>query len=215
MQFREDIILVLRDHGNGGLLVHRVEQLPAFPRCAENVGIARREILLDLIVVLVVLVLVRLILVASILFGGLAVILCDQGSLCVHSVMAKFPAVLPGEGFQGVGVFTVLDFDGSPAINCVCESLHTLRVAAKPQSGKGRRGFGVPYYGVGVAEEADLAFGVVVGDLHQFACAHSWSVSFLCLMHKKAAATPEWGNCGFCAWSVRYLGSDKSPLGAH
>ena len=95
MQFREDIILVLRDHGNGGLLVHRVEQLPAFPRCAENVGIARREILLDLIVVLVVLVLVRLILVASILFGGLAVILCDQGSLCVHSVMAKFPAVLP------------------------------------------------------------------------------------------------------------------------
>ena len=79
--------------------------------------------------------------------------------------MAKFPAVLPGEGFQGVGVFTVLDFDGSPAINCVCESLHTLRVAAKPQSGKGRRGFGVPYYGVGVAEEADLAFGVVVGEL--------------------------------------------------
>lgn len=85
---------------------------------------------------------------------------------------------------------TVLDFDGSPAINCVCESLHTLRVAAKPQSGKGRRGFGVPYYGVGVAEEADLAFGVVVGDLHQFACAHSWSVSFLCLMHKKSRSHP-------------------------
>lgn len=78
----------------------------------------------------------------------------------------------------------------SPAINCVCESLHTLRVAAKPQSGKGRRGFGVPYYGVGVAEEADLAFGVVVGDLHQFACAHSWSVSFLCLMHKKSRSHP-------------------------
>lgn len=83
LQFREDIILVLRNHGNGGLLVHRVEQLPAFPRRAENVGIARREILLDLIVVLVVLVLVRLrvILVAGILFGGLAVILCDQGIL--------------------------------------------------------------------------------------------------------------------------------------
>ena len=192
MQFCEDIILVLRDHGNGGLLVHRVEQLPVFPRCAENVGIARREILLDLIVVLVVLVLVRLrvILVAGILFGGLAVILRDQGSLCVHSVMAEFPAVLPGEGFQGVGVLTILDFDGSSAINCVCESLHAFRVAAKPQSGKSRRGFGVPHHGVGVADEADLAFGVVVGDLHQFACAHSWSVSFLCLMHKKSRSHP-------------------------
>ena len=42
LQFREDIILVLRDHGNGGLLVHRVEQLPepcgapAQPQIAEQ-----------------------------------------------------------------------------------------------------------------------------------------------------------------------------------
>ena len=195
LQFRENIILILGDHGNCGFLVHCVEQLPPIPRCAENVGVARREVLLDLIVLLIFLACIRLrvILFAGILFGGLTVILRNQGGFCIYPVMAEFPAILPGERFQGVGFLTVLDFNGSSAIDSVCEPLYALRVAAKPQSGKSRRRLGVPHHGVGVAEKADLVFGVVVGDLHQFACAHSCSVSFLCLGHKKIRSHPKTG----------------------
>ena len=48
-QLVKDVVLELRDQRDGGFLVHRPEQLRPVSRCAEDVGIAGRQILGGLI----------------------------------------------------------------------------------------------------------------------------------------------------------------------